>query len=96
MIDPPADADEFSADALAHDCPTCGAHAGLTCRDITKPPKTQRRTPAGFTHMARRWASRPCPRCKASPGDPCRSPAGKKLKVPHTRRRYPETGEQRS
>jgi hypothetical protein len=96
MTDRQADAYELSSDPLARDCPTCGAHAGLTCRDITKPPKTRRRTPAGFTHMARKWALRPCPKCKASPGDPCRSPAGKKLKVPHTRRQYPETGEQRS
>ena len=83
-------------DPLAHDCPTCGAHPGLSCRDITKPPpKTRRRTPAGFTHMARKWASRSCPKCTALPGEPCRSPMGSLVKAPHARRRYPETGEER-
>jgi hypothetical protein len=83
-------------DPLAHHCPTCGAHPGLSCRDITKPPQTRRRTPAGFTHMARKWASRPCPKCKALPGEPCRSPMGNPVKVLHTRRGYPEAGEERS
>ena len=46
VSDPQADAYELSSDPLAYDCPTCGAHAGLTCRDITKPPKTRRRPPA--------------------------------------------------
>jgi len=83
-------------DPLAHDFPTCGAHPGLSCRDITKPPKTRRRTAAGFTHMARKWASRPCPKCKAPRGEPCRSPTGNPVKVPHAARRSPAAGEEPS
>ena len=40
-------------------------------------------------HAARGWRERPCPTCKALPGDPCHTPSGREASQPHTARLRP-------
>ena len=44
-------------------------------------------------HAARAWRERPCPTCKALPGDPCHTPSGREASHPHTARLRPGRGE---
>jgi hypothetical protein len=37
-------------------------------------------------HPARGWRQRPCPACKAKPGELCRTPTGRRAGRPHTAR----------
>ena len=40
-------------------------------------------------HVARGWRARPCPTCKALPGDPCRTPSGREASRTHQARLRP-------
>jgi hypothetical protein len=40
-------------------------------------------------HVARGWRERPCPTCKALPGDLCHTPSGREASQPHTARLRP-------
>jgi hypothetical protein len=42
-----------------------------------------------WLHGARGWHQRPCPTCKAGPGELCRTPTGRRAGQPHTARLGP-------
>jgi len=44
-------------------------------------------------HTARGWRLRPCPACKAKPGEPCFTPRGRSAARPHTARLHLASGE---
>ena len=48
--------------------------------------KTREATPL---HVARGWRARPCPTCRALPGDPCRRPSGREASHTHQARLRP-------
>ncbi|MBV9366201.1 MAG: hypothetical protein JOY89_18335 [Solirubrobacterales bacterium] len=62
-------------------CPSCAARAGLRCQTFRYSDK-----PSRILHNARGWRHRPCPTCKAQPGEICRTPTGRQASRPHTAR----------
>ncbi len=80
-----------AADALRRECPNCGAHPGVMCRDLTSRAKRQ---PANeCIHSARLWLDRRCPACRAPRGEPCRTPGGRQAADIHTARLRPTQAE---
>ena len=65
-------------------CLSCGARPGLRC--LTS---RFRGKPTGFLHSARGWRQRPCPACKAPPGEMCWTPGGRQAAKPHSARLHP-------
>jgi hypothetical protein len=63
---------------LAESCPLCHARSGLRCQIGGYGGK-----PARLLHAARGWRQRPCPTCKAQPGEPCHTPGGRQAGKPH-------------
>lgn len=75
---------------LTERCPSCGAQAGARCQH--RGPR-RKPTPTPTMHAARGWRQRPCPTCKASPGEPCFTPRGRLAARPHTARLHLARGE---
>lgn len=67
-------------------CPDCHAASGARCRLFRH--STRRADLAAHLHKARGWRQRPRPRCKAQPGELCRTPS-RRAAAPHTPRLSP-------
>lgn len=72
-------------EALAHECPACGAAPGVWCRELHS--RAARKPAASKLHVARGWPLRTCPTCGETPGWPCVRPDGQPAKAPHAARR---------
>ena len=57
------------------------ARSGLRCRT-----SRYRGRSAQWLHGASGWRQRPCPTCKAQPGEPCETPSGRRAAQPHSAR----------
>ena len=62
-------------------CPECREVPGARCRQRRF---STARAPALQLHCARGSRARPCPTCKAQPGEPCSTPSGREASNSHS------------